>query len=64
MSGCRTFGSSTGSGSCTMRLPEPVSLMICSAMPATVVSTGLPRLTGSFVSDRISLRMPSTRSLT
>ena len=46
MSGWRTCGSSTGSGSKTISLGEPVTSMTVSASSRIVNSLGLPMLTG------------------
>ena len=62
MSGWRTLGSSAGSGMKTSSLREPASLTIIWASASSVISYGLPRLTGSLTGLFMSRQMPSTRS--
>src|SRR6185503_16614130 len=63
MSGCRTLGSSVGSGRYTISLREPLSRAICLASWSSVISFGLPMFTGSFTGACIRAQMPSTRSV-
>ena len=64
MSGCRTLGSSVGSGRNTISLREPLRREICWASWSSVISFGLPMFTGSFTGACMRAQMPSTRSVT
>ena len=64
MSGWRTCGSSTGSASKTISERAPVSSTISLAISSSVISFGLPMLTGSWTSDSASATSPRTRSST
>ena len=64
MSGWRTCGSSTGSASKTISLDEPVSRMTASASSSSVISSGLPMLTGRCSPDSASRTSPRIRSST
>src|SRR6266542_1636857 len=64
ISGRRISGSSTGRGTKATAGSRPAARAICLASSSTVISSGLPRLTGPVVSDHSSRQSPSTRSST
>src|SRR4029434_6640426 len=61
ISGCRTLGSSVGNGRNTISLRDPLSRAICSASRRSLISRGLPMLTGSLTGACIRAQIPSTR---
>jgi len=64
MSGWRTFGSSTGSASNTISERDSVNSITAFAISSSVISFGLPMLTGSCTPDSISRIRPRQRSST
>src|SRR5205807_8259499 len=64
MSGCLTFGSSTGNGLYSIEDLVPVIRWISSANCWIVISRGLPRFTGSRKSLVAKRNIPSIKSLT